>query len=253
MKLPTAGLPVLDAHAHLPGDLTPSQITALGDATVFAVTMSLEEASRVRDRRDPTIVWGVGLHPREATARDGWNPQQFTGLLDSFALVGEIGLDDRGGNFAQQRSIFTEILTLVRDQPVILSIHSSGATTEVVQHLLEEPPSGAILHWFNGDLNDVTKSVELGAYFSVNAAMAEEQIRQLPIERVLCETDFPARSPKARKPADVNAVEQLLSRTWKASVEEVRATTWSNLRTLSETSGAIERMPGPVVDRLLSL
>jgi len=254
VRLPTAGLPVLDAHAHLPGDVTLSQITALGEATVFAMTFSLEEANRVRDRRDPTIVWGVGLHPREATARDGWNPEQFRVLLDSFALVGEIGLDDRGDNFAQQRSIFKELLTLVRGQPMLLSIHSSGATTEVVQHLLEEPPSGAILHWFNGDLHDITKSVELSAYFSVNAAMAEEQIRQMPIERVLCETDFPARSPKARGPADVNAVEQLLSRAWKASVEEVpHATTWSNLRTLSEASGAIERMPGPVVDRLLSL
>jgi len=253
VRLPTAGLPVLDA-AHLPGDVTLSQITALGEATVFAMTFSLEEANRVRDRRDPTIVWGVGLHPREATARDGWNPEQFRVLLDSFALVGEIGLDDRGDNFAQQRSIFKELLTLVRGQPMLLSIHSSGATTEVVQHLLEEPPSGAILHWFNGDLHDITKSVELSAYFSVNAAMAEEQIRQMPIERVLCETDSPARSPKARGPADVNAVEQLLSRAWKASVEEVpHATTWSNLRTLSEASGAIERMPGPVVDRLLSL
>jgi TatD DNase family protein len=68
----TAGeLPVLDAHAHIPGDVTPGQITALGDAAVFAMTMSLQEAVRVRDRRDPTIVWGVGLHPREATARDG--------------------------------------------------------------------------------------------------------------------------------------------------------------------------------------
>jgi TatD DNase family protein len=188
------------------------------------------------------LVFRYGVRAdREATARDGWNPEQFRVLLDSFSLVGEIGLDDRGDNFAQQRSIFKEILTLVRDQPVLLSIHSSGATTEVVQHLLEEPPSGAILHWFNGDLHDITKSVELGAYFSANAAMPEEQIRQMPIERVLCETDFPARSPKARKPADVNAVEQLLSRAWKASVEEVRATTWSNLRTLSEASGAIER------------
>ena len=246
-------LPALDAHAHIPGDATPSQITALGDATVFSMTMSLQEATRVRDRRDPTIVWGVGLHPREATARDEWNPEQFRVLLDSFALVGEIGLDDRGDNFAQQRSIFKEILALVRDQPVLLSIHSSGATTEVVQDLLEAPPSGAILHWFNGDLHDIKQSVELGVYFSVNAAMPEEQIRQMPMERVLCETDFPARSPKAREPADVNAVEQLLSRAWRASLEEVRAATWSNLRTISEASGAIERMPVSVVDRLRSL
>lgn len=248
-----ANLPALDTHAHIAPDVTQGQIAALGNAVVFAMTRSLPEASQVQNRRDDSLVWGVGVHPAVATARAAWDPKRFKDLLGSFALVGEIGLDRRGGDWAQQRSIFQEVLTIVRSEPVLVSIHSSGAPTEVVQHLHDVKMRGAILHWFNGDDTDIERAIETGAYFSVNAAMPEEQIRRLPRDRVLCETDFPARKVRARKPADTGRVELLLSQAWNTSPEEVRAATWWNLRKLSERSGAIERLPERVADALLYL
>lgn len=248
-----ANLPALDTHAHIAPDVTRDQIAALDDAVVFAMTRSLHEASQVKNRRDRSLVWGVGVHPAVATARAAWDRERFTDLLGSFALVGEIGLDRRGGDWARQRSIFQELLTIVRSEPVLVSIHSSGASTEVVQHLHEAQMRGAILHWFNGDAADVERAVDIDAYFSVNAAMSEDQIRRLPPDRVLCETDFPARKVRSRKPADTGRIEQLLSLIWGRSPEDVRAGTWWNLRTLSERSGAIERLPESVADTLLSL
>lgn len=246
-------LPVLDAHAHIAPDVTPAQIAALGRSVVFAMTRSLHESRQVRSRRDPSLVWGIGIHPGISTARAQWDAKEFTDLLGSFALVGEVGLDRRGGDLPLQRSIFKDVLRIVRSEPVLVSIHSTGTTTEVVEHLRDEGIRGAILHWFNGDAADIARAIETDAYFSVNAAMSEDQIRQLPPERVLCETDFPARKVRARKPADVQRIEQLLSQIWHATLEEVRATIWWNLRTLSERSGAIERMPEPVADTILSL
>jgi len=246
-------LPALDAHAHIAPDVTPAQIAALGQSVVFAMTRSLDEAGQVRNRRDPALVWGVGVHPGVAAARAAWDSKEFTDLLGSFALVGEIGLDRRGGDLVRQRAIFKEVLSIVRSEPVLVSIHSSGAVTEVVEHLHDGNMRGAILHWFNGDATDITRAIEADAYFSVNAAMAEDQIRLLPPERVLCETDYPARKIRARKPADTQRIELLLSRVWNETPEEVRARTWWNLRTLSEQSGAIERLPEPVADTLLYL
>ena len=112
---------------------------------------------------------------------------------------------------------------------------------------------GATLHWFNGDSTDIARAIEVDCYFSINAAMTEDQIRRLPPERVLCETDFPARKVRARRPADMQRIEQLLSQIWNKTPEEVRASTWWNLRTLSEQSGAIERFPETVADTLLYL
>lgn len=244
-------LPALDAHAHIAPDVTPAQIAALGQSVVFAMTRSLHEARRVMNRRDPSLVWGIGVHPGVAAARDEWDAKQFTDLLGSFALVGEVGLDRRGGDWVRQREIFQELLRIVRNEPVLVSIHSGGATTEVVEHLHDASMRGALLHWFNGDATDITRAIEADAYFSVNAAMPEDQIRLLPQERVLCETDFPARKARARMPADVRRIEELLSQVWDKSPEEVRAKTWWNLRTLSERSGAIERLPEAVADALL--
>lgn len=248
-----ADLPALDAHAHIAPDVTTSQIAALGDAVVFAMTRSLSEASQVESRRDSSLVWGVGVHPALATARAAWDPEWFKDLLGSFALVGEIGLDRRGGDLARQRSILQEVLTIVRSEPVLVSVHSSGAPTEIVRHLHDTKVRGAILHWFNGDHADVQRAIDTGAYFSVNAAMPQEQIRKLPRDRVLCETDFPTRGVRARRPADLDSIEHLLSQSWEMSPQEVRAATWWNLRTLSESSGAIERLPEQVAETLLYL
>lgn len=246
-------LPALDLHAHIAPDVTRAQIAALGNAVVFAMTRSLHEAGQVKNRRDPSLIWGIGVHPGVEAARAAWDPRLFADLLGSFALVGEIGLDRRGGDWTRQRSIFEEVLTIVRPEPVLVSIHSAGAATEVVEHLHDAEMRGAILHWFNGDAADVARAIDADAYFSVNAAMSEDQIRRLPPERVLCETDFPARKARSRKPADTQHIEQLLSQVWAKSVGDVRATTWWNLRTLSEKSGAIERLPEPVADTLLYL
>lgn len=161
-------------------------------------------------------------------------------------------MDRRGGDWARQREIFEELLSIVRSEPVLVSIHSNGATTEVVEHLHDAEMLGAILHWFNGDDSDITRAIETDAYFSVNAAMSEDRLRMLPPERVLCETDFPARKARARKPADTQRVEHLL-RVSDKSPDEVRAKTWWNLRTLCERSGAIEWLPEPVADTLLYL
>ncbi|WP_372983797.1 TatD family hydrolase [Microbacterium sp.] len=246
-------LPALDAHAHIAPDVTRPQVAALGDALVFAMTRSLAEAARVKNLTSNTLLWGIGIHPGVATARDGWNPQQFRDLLSSFALVGEIGLDRRGGDWKRQRTIFDEILNIIRDEPVLVSVHSSGAASEVVSHLRDSDVRGAILHWFTGDEADVERALDAGSYFSVNAAMTLEQVGRLPQDRVLSETDFPARKVRARKPADIAPVERLLSQAWRVPPQEVRAKTWWNLRTLSEQTGAIERMPEAIADRLLYL
>lgn len=248
-----SSLPALDAHAHVAPDVTPAQITALGRSVVFAMTRSLHEARQVKARRDSALLWGIGVHPGVAAARDGWDAKEFTDLLGSFALVGEVGLDRRGGDWARQRSIFEELLNIVRSEPVLVSIHSTGAATEVIDHLHAADMRGAILHWFNGDATDIARAIETDAYFSVNAAMTEDQLRLLPPDRVLCETDFPARKVRARKPADTQRIEHLLSQVWDKTPDEVRARTWWNLRALSERSGAIERLPETLADTLLYL
>ena len=94
-----------------------------------------------------------------------------------------------------------------------VSIHSTGRTREAVVALARRPHPGAILHWYNGTEQEICEAVELGCYFSVNAAMSDERIGWMPRERLLPETDFPSsrRSTQARLPADIGHLEERMS------------------------------------------
>ncbi|PZS40383.1 MAG: TatD family deoxyribonuclease [Pseudonocardiales bacterium] len=247
------GLPALDCHAHIAPDVTAAQLQALGSAHIFAVTRSLDEAEQAVSRRDARVTWGLGLHPAVAAARAAWDPDQFARLLPSFALVGEVGLDKRAGHLPVQQGLFRDVLGLCSHEAVLISVHSSGATAAVTKMLAEQPHPGVILHWFLGSHEEIRTAVESGAYFSVNSGMTHAASAALPSDRVLTETDFPARQPKAKRPADTTLVEQTLADIWSVTPEEARVRCWRNLRALATQAQALDRLPDALADLLLDL
>lgn len=251
MSLLLKGPPALDCHAHVAADVTTAQVRTLGGAHVFAVTRSLAEADRVRHRRDKHLTWGLGVHPGVAAARAGWDPKQFAALLPDFALVGEVGLDRRSGDLPGQQTILRDILRQCAGQQVLLSIHSTGITAAVTELLLEQPHPGAILHWFLGTNDEINAATEAGAYFSVNAGMSAASLAALPRDRVLPETDYPARQTKAKRPADVTAVERSVSEVWGVTPEETRTRFWRNLRAVATAARVLDRLPDTLGDLLL--
>lgn len=245
-------LPTLDCHAHIAPDVTHSQLATLGHTHIFAVTRSLSEAQQVAERRDPGLTWGIGVHPGVAAARESYSPEVFRQLLPWFALVGEVGLDRRGAR-AEQERILADILDACVDQPVLISIHSTGRTRDVIELVKRRPHPGVILHWFLGTPDELTQAVGLGAYFSVNNAMGEELLAAIPHDRVLPETDFPARQVRARIPGETRSLEKRLASAWQVSDEESRYQLWANLKHLTITSGAIETVSDSLADTLLSV
>lgn len=247
-----AGLPALDCHAHIAPDVTHSQIMTLNGAHILAVTRSLSEAAVVARRTDPTLMWGIGVHPGVAKAITTYSRDTLREQLQAFALIGEVGLDRRAAR-QEQAAVFTDIMAACFDQPVLISIHSTGRTREVTEILERHTHPGAILHWFLGTSDERTRALASGAYFSVNTAMDDELLDTLPKDRVLPETDFPSRRVRARAPGDVVALEKRLARLWATPTTEVRYQLWHNLRSISIHSGAIERVPNEWADRLIAL
>lgn len=233
--------PMLDAHAHIAPDVTGPQLAALGNTVVFAVTRSIAEARQVAGRSDPGIIWGIGVHPGVPAALDDYDEETFAKALPYFALIGEIGLDRRG-DLQQQQAVLDSILGACHQQPVVLSMHSTGRTAQLIEVLTANPHPGAILHWFNGTADQIDAAVGLGAHFSVNAAMDPATIAAIPPERLLTETDFPSsrKRTQASKPGNVQAAEQLI-----ADIHEVDARTLvaKNLSRLLDVTGTSERIP----------
>jgi TatD DNase family protein len=242
--------PPLDAHAHIAPDVSPEQLLTLGPAIVLAVTRSLKEgayAHRTQSASDSNLLWGLGTHPGVEKALAQFDPGLFRKLLTSYALVGEVGLDRRG--HPTQTEVFRQILSAVADQRVILSVHSAGMCSAVLDEVERKPHPGIVLHWFNGTAADIRRAVDMQCFFSVNAAMKDHVLEQIPMDRILTETDFPSTSSRtgAQRPGDVSTIESKL--------EEIhgvvsRGHIWRNFTDLVARSGVRDRLPATICDAL---
>lgn len=237
-------LPPLDAHAHIAPDVTAAQVRGLESSVVFAMTRSVKEALytlRPGAASSERLVWGLGSHPGVQQTVAQFDSNSFAQAVSQFALIGEVGLDRRGDH-ERQVAMFRSVLRAASDQPVMLSVHSTGRCSVVLDEVERAPHPGVILHWFNGTATEVARAVDLGCYFSVNAAMSQGTLSRIPLDRMLTETDFPASRARtaASQPGDVARIEEILA---ERHDRDVRAQMWANLAELCSRSGTADRMP----------
>lgn len=237
-------LPPLDCHAHVAPDVTRPQIAGLNGALVFAMTRTPGEARAAARRSDPTLAWGFGAHTGVPDAISRVNETVLREAVQAHAVMGEIGLDRRGPS-GPQREALEALLDACQGQPVVLSLHSTGRTRQVLDVLREHPHPGAVLHWFNGTPDEISEAVALGCYFSVNNAMNDGRLAQIPAGRMLPETDFPAsrKTTLASKPGDTRALETRFAQRDGISEAAVRHRFYRTLASLLAVSGARPRMP----------
>lgn len=141
----------------------------------------------------------LGYHPELAHKYNN-QVDLFKDLVNETRYIGEIGLDNHkktAGDFADQKKIFETIIDKcgsVGDK--ILTIHSRKAEQQVIDIIGNNFPGKAILHWYSGSLKDLEKALSYGFYLSINYNMTKSAngnkiIEQIPIDRILLETDGP--------------------------------------------------------------
>lgn len=226
--------------------MTQTQLDTLGDAVVFAMTRSVNEARyalRPDGARAGNVVWAIGAHPGVPASLAQHLPEVFVQQLERFAVIGEVGLHGRSNE--TQAHVFRTVLEAAAEHSVLVSVHSAGARLEVLEELARHSLPGVILHWFNGTRTEFNRAIDLGVWFSVNAAMSDATLRMVPLERLLTETDFPAarRKTLATRPGDVREIESRLDAFHRT---DIRAQVWRNFASLVDGAGVMEKLPPSV-------
>ncbi|MBR3225143.1 MAG: TatD family hydrolase [Atopobiaceae bacterium] len=176
--------------------------------TGFMRTMELA------DRLDSVRI-GLGQHPWWVAEA---NLSLFDELLPTTRWVGEVGLDlsPRRSHHKRQREVFFHIAKRCASAGnKVLSIHSVRAANEVLT-ILEDTgctrSCKCVFHWFSGSTEDLWRAIRAGCWFSVNQMQAgtrraKEQLKLIPANRLLLETDLP---PGEGKPFDFCEIERSL-------------------------------------------
>jgi TatD DNase family protein len=116
------------------------------------------------------------------------------------------------------------------------TIHSAGATREVLDELERSAIRGAVLHWWLGDRSDTHRAVDLGCYFSLNIAGIRRNnlLDLIPLDRLLTETDHPFgdRRSRPQQPGNVENVEAAIAQHHDLQASDVRRLVWRNLSTV---------------------
>jgi TatD DNase family protein len=221
---------LVDSHCHLdfPDFATErgaviDRARAAGVDTMLTICTRLDEFDGVRAIAESYDgVWcSVGAHPHEAADHGGLLSEQLVALASHPKVVGigETGLDfhyDLSPRDIQDR-VFRAHIAASQASGLPLIIHAREADPEIAQILAKERPPPGVLHCFSSGRALAEEALELGFYISIsgivtfrNAEQLRAIVRDLPLDRLLVETDSPYLAPvpyrgKRNEPAFVAA------------------------------------------------
>jgi len=194
------------------------------------------------------IYAAVGVHPSEISEL---NEERFAWLreltkLEKVVAVGEIGLDyywDKEPKVQErQRYWFKRQMELAREAGLPIVVHSRDAAADTMQVMkevhAEEIPG--VIHCYSYSLEMAEEFIKMGYYIGVggvvtfkNAKKLKETVEQIPLERILLETDCPYMAPepyrgKRNDSTKIPYIVAKIAELKNVTPEKVEEVTWQN-------------------------
>lgn len=214
---------IFETHAHyddekFDGDREEliAELRKAGIGHVINVGASIESTKTTLElvKKYDFMYAAAGVHPSDV---DGLNEETFAWLaeqtrLDKTVAVGEIGLDyywDKEPEVQKnQRIWFQKQMELARkaDLPVIIhSRDAAGDTMRIMKEVHAEEIPG-VIHCYSYSPEMAKEFVKMGYYIGVggvvtfkNAKKLVQTVQEIPIERILLETDCPYMAPEPHR------------------------------------------------------
>jgi TatD DNase family protein len=260
---------LVDSHCHLNFELLQNNLSQVlhnaresGVAHMLCVGVTIEKFPEVLALAHayPQIFASVGVHPDEQHGHEPSIDELVQLAKDPRVVaIGETGLDyfRIKGDMTWQQERFRRHIRAARAAGKPLIIHTREAAADTIRILREEGAAsvGGVMHCFTESLETAEAALELGFYISFsgivtfrNAEALRSVARQVPVDRLLVETDAPYLAPmphrgKTNEPAFVRHVAEQIASLRNTSFEELAAATTRNFFSLFRTAQPVPGIP----------
>ena len=207
---------LIDSHCHLTDEaFDDDRLFILNDLSNFGIRGIINPATNLTDskmaielaEKYDNFYAMAGIHPEEVDDITDKDLEELAKLAqnEKVIAIGEIGLDYywTDDNKARQKEIFIHQLELARKIKKPAVIHVRDSKDDVIEILKDYQDLKIQIHCFSDDLETLEKYMQMGFYISIggvvtfnNGTNEQNAARNVPIERLMLETDSPYLTPE---------------------------------------------------------
>ena len=207
---------LIDCHCHLTDEaFDDDRLFIINDLSNFAIRGIINPATNLKDAKMAIEIAEkyddfypmVGIHPEDIDDISNDDLEELGKLAchEKVVAIGEIGLDYywKDDNKDRQKEIFIYQLKLARKLNLPAVIHVREAKDDVIEILKDYIDLKIQIHCFSDDLKTLNTYMDMGFYISIggvvtfsNGTNEKVAARNVPIERLMLETDSPYLTPE---------------------------------------------------------
>ncbi|MDH5727756.1 MAG: TatD family hydrolase [Gammaproteobacteria bacterium] len=197
----------------------------------------------------PNVYASVGVHPNHDEGREPSEKELIEFAEDKRVIaIGETGLDYfhlKGDPSFQQQRFITHINAARHcDKPLIIHTRDAREDTIDLMQKFDAADAGGVMHCFTETWGMAQQALDMDFYISFSGIITfksaedlREVVKQVPMDRILIETDSPYLAPvphrgKQNQPAYVRYVAECVAELKQVSVENIIQQTTENFNRL---------------------
>ena len=203
---------------------------------------SISESINIANNHE-NIFLALGYHPSEARITTDNDLKELEEIINNnkkVVSVGEIGLDyhwDKD-NKDEQKALFKKQIELAKKLNLPIVIHSRDAFQDTYD-ILKEANYKGVIHCFSGNIDNAKMYLSLGFYLGIGGVITfkntnlKETIKEIPLEKILLETDSPYLAPtphrgEQNEPKYIPIIAEEIAKNIDKNIEEISQKTSEN-------------------------
>jgi len=247
---------LVDSHCHLdfPGlaeerdaVLARARAAGIGAMQTIGTRLGTFEQVVAIAEANPDVWCSVGVHPHRAAKEPLEGPDRLVGWAGHPRVIGigESGLDYHYDHSPRdvQAEVFRTHIAAARESGLPLIVHTREAdddTADLLRAAMGEGRFSGVIHCYSSSPELGLAAVEMGLYLGLGGILTfrrsdelRSTVRELPLDRLLLETDAPYLAPepfrgKRNEPAHVAHVAAALAEVKGLPRDQVEAATTDN-------------------------